>query len=227
MDRQTPILENPKAPAAVLVIGDATWRLVAWLANFDFIMSMREERLAMIFQSLLKWGWLILLAYAILRVWRSPKSTAKKTIQWEWVTYIGLLAFMSGVLLATWASGGVPRVVVGWSGAVDGCNGMLDTSRLVGYKDNYRIGFACTVEDATVDQFEDERIGVSNAFTITGGTVPVLILYKGTKMEGVPVVGGRTNTWAFLFPKDEDIKTVKKLSDIKRYGGVLLVQGQM
>jgi len=226
-DNKTPILESPKAPAAILGLGDALWKFVAWLGNFDFIMSMREERLAMIFESLLKWGWLIILGYAVLRYFTRPATAERRIIHWEMVTYVGLLAFMSGVLLATRAAGGVPPVVVGWGGALDGCNGTLNTSRLVGYADKYKVAMVCSVQDPTLDQFEDERIAVSNSFTITGGAVPALIIYKGTKMEGVPHIGQLTNNDAFLFPKDEDVKSVKKLSDIRKYGGILLRQGQM
>src|ERR1700687_503986 len=86
-----PLFENPKTPAAILVIGDAIWRIIAWIGNFDFILSMREERLAMIFESLLKWGWLIILGYALVRFWTRPKTTERKTIHWEMVTYVGLL----------------------------------------------------------------------------------------------------------------------------------------
>ena len=78
-----------------------------------------------------------------------------------------------------------------------------------------------------MDQFEDQRIAVSNSFTISGAVIPVLILYKGTKMEGVPQLGAQTQIDAFLFPREEDVKSIKCLADIKRYGGILLRQEPM
>jgi hypothetical protein len=220
----TPILEKPQTPAAILALGDLVWRVVAWLGNFDFIMSMREERIAMIFESLLNWGWLVILGWAILRFIRSRSNTNKKFLEWEMIAYVALVAFMAGVLLAVQAAGGMPRVLVAWGGTLDGCTAAVDTSRLVGYVDKYKIAVICGVEDSTVDQYEDTRIAVSSARTITGATVAVTIPYKGTAMEGVAALGTPTDHWVFLFPKDEEVASVKKLSDIKKYGGIPLWQ---
>ncbi len=216
-------LENPKTPAAILGVGTAIWKIVSFFGNFDFVLSMREERLALIFESLLKWGWILLLLYAIYRYWKSP--TNKSSIHWEMVAYVGILTFMFGVLLATWASGGVPTVIVGWGADTEGCSAIVDTKRLVGFSDNYKVAIACLVEDPTTDKFEDDRLAVSNAFTITGGSISIQVPYQGTKMKGVPQLGQLTSHTAFLFPKDEDVRSIKRLSEVKKYGGILLRAG--
>jgi hypothetical protein len=94
---------------------------------------------------------------------------------------------------------------------------------LVGYTNRYKVALACQVVDPTVDRFDEERIAVSNPFTITGGSVIILVNYKGTKMEGVAKTGGQTQFTAFLFPKDEDVRSIKRLSDVPKYGGILLL----
>jgi len=58
---------SPKAAPAVLSIGAFLWRALAWWENVDFILSVREERVAVTLQLLLDWGWLVLIVVGI--VW--------------------------------------------------------------------------------------------------------------------------------------------------------------
>lgn len=216
------LLENPRAPAAILAIGDAIWAVIAWLGNFDFIMSMQEEKIAMIFEALLKWGWLIILGYAILRYLSKPRRANR----WEMVAYVGVLTFMTGVLLGTWASGSVPTVVVAWGANANGCKVTVDTRRLMGYSNRFKLAVACGINDPKQDFFEDKRIAVSGPYMITGDRFDVIVMYKGTFMKGIPSPENHiASEYVFLFPKDEDPKVIKQLSEIKKYGGTLLLNG--
>jgi hypothetical protein len=216
--------DNPRIPAAILLVGDLLWKSITWLRNFDFIFSMREERLAAIFEGLLKWGWVVILVYALARL-AVPGKPSKKTTQREMLIYVGVLAFISGTLLGTWAAGSEPQIAVDWGGNTEGCGATLDTSRLIGYADKYKVATACKLADPAVDDYSDQRIAFSDSFTITGDRQNIVIWYKGTKMEEPARTSERemkTRHFTLLFPKDEDVHVLKSLSQIKTYQGILL-----
>jgi hypothetical protein len=48
--------DSPKAAPAVLSIGALLWRVLAWWENVDFILSVREDRVAMTLQLVLDYG---------------------------------------------------------------------------------------------------------------------------------------------------------------------------
>jgi hypothetical protein len=216
-------LDKSKAPAILLGIGDLVWKTISALGNFDFIFSMREERLAMIFESLLKWGWLIILGWAIFRYLKSPRRPG--TIYWEMVIYVGIIAFMSGSLLATWGAGSEPLVNIGEGDFTLNTTYMdLDTTRLVGYADRYKVVVAWVWRDPQVDMYEETHLAISNPFTITGGTLRIVTPFRGTTLESVlgPNYVGQISGLFFLFPKDENPKdSIKRLSDVPKYRGIL------
>ena len=183
---------------------------------------MRQEKVASLAEGFLKWGWLILVLWAIFRYLTVPRATEKKVIHWEMVTYVGVLCLMTGVLFGSWAATGAPQLNVGMGPITsEGAIMEIDTAPLVGFSDDYRVVGAVVYRDPATDMYEDDRIALSNPFTITGQRMHIEVPFAGTKLY--PFQGGWTVTSViFIFPKDEDPKaSVKRLSDVKKYHGIL------
>jgi hypothetical protein len=177
-----PIIDfnSPKAAPTILTLGAVALRILAYWEDVDFILSVREEKIAMTLQLLFEWGWLALAIVGI--VWalgahKSPTDTTK--VHWGMVTCVGILAFMLGTLITVHAMGSSPVVLLGWGGdpATRSCSAQVDTRRLVGLKDKERLILICGVADPTKDPIEDERIAVSQPFTITGQATNITVPY--------------------------------------------------
>jgi hypothetical protein len=112
-EKSTTTLEKiePKTPAGVLVLGSIAWRLLSWVSNIDFILSMREEKIAMLFQILLSWGWIVIIALGIL--WAIVSRDTRRTYGGMSLS-VGVLAFMFGALIATYATQSVPQLLTAW-----------------------------------------------------------------------------------------------------------------
>jgi hypothetical protein len=141
---------------------------------------------------------------------------------------------MGGLILLSWLpfviqgyqSPPLPAFVVGWGGAMDGCGAAIDTSGFVRVAEKYRLLLICRIIDPSIDQMEDEKIAVSKPFGITGGIVQILIAYSpSAPIREVAKLGTTTNIQVALLPKDQDGSRIKRLSDILREGGQILVQG--
>src|SRR6267378_6475949 len=155
-----PLLDfnNPKASGILLLLGAPLLRLLALLEGIDFILSIREEKIAMALQLFLDWGWLILTVVAIvwiLSVRKSPVDPAK--VHSGMVTSVGILAFMAGTLITVHAIGSTPMVLMSWGGdaIAKNCSATIDTSRLVGLKDKDKVVLLCGAFDPTRDAMED------------------------------------------------------------------------
>src|SRR6266478_1617589 len=201
-------LDNPKAAPTILAIGAAVWKLIAVIANVDFVLSVREERLAMMFQFLLDYGWIILIVVGIVWALQAHRNPDRERVHWGMAVSIGVLSFMSGVLIAVYATGSLPNIMQQWTGdwASQTCNAVIDTSRLVGFKGGYRVVLICGASDPKIDPQEDNRIAVSTPFHITGS--PVGQQTGFTLWHAVA-----------LLPKESDPASVKRVSDVYRQGG--------
>src|SRR5712691_10327310 len=144
-----------KSPALVLGLGALLWRLASWGSNIDFILSLREERVAVFFQFLLNWGWMILPILALL--WGLVKRDTRTTYGGMTLS-VGIVAFMFGALIVTYATQTPPQVVGGWGVDTNGCTEMVDTSRLTGFASGYRFATVCGVVDPSIDKIDDGRI---------------------------------------------------------------------
>jgi hypothetical protein len=221
--------DSPKAAPAVLTVGAAIWKGIAELANVDFILSVREERLAMMFQFILDYGWLLLVVVGLIWILQAHRSPDRERIHWGMVASVGILAFMTGILVSVYATGSLPNIMQQWSGDPMGqtCNAQVDTSRLIGFKNGYRLVLICGASDPKVDPQEDDRIAVSAAFHITGQPVAVLApfgnLAEFIKQSPAPPPGQQTGfvLWhaVALIPKESDPASIKRVSDVYRQGG--------
>jgi len=109
---------------------------------------------------------------------------------------------------------------------MDGCTAMIDTSSFAKAAVKYRVLLACRIFDPTVDELEDDKIAVSKPFQITGGMVSIVINYgPSDPIRSVAKLGTQTAVIVFLLPKDQDGTNVKRLSDVGKEGGQILIQG--
>jgi hypothetical protein len=142
---------------------------------------------------------------------------------------------MAGLVLMSWLPyvlmGGpgadrIPLLIVAWSGAENGCNAAVDTSGIAKASEKYRLFLVCHITNPAVDQLEDESIAISKPFNITGGLVQILILYPpGSEITKVAKLGTQTTHTLVLLPKDKDGSTIRKLSDVSREGGQIILPG--
>ena len=227
--------DSPKAAPTVLTIGAALWKATAELANVDFILSVREERLAMMFQFVLDYGWLILIFVGVIWALQAHRSPEKERIHWGMVFSASVLSFMVGILVSVYATGSLPNIMQQWSGdgAAQTCTAQVDTSRLIGFKNGYRVVLICGATDPKVDPQEDSHIAVSAAFHITGQPVGIVVplgnvmeIVKQVPPAPVPLPAGQQAAIGFMLwhsvaviPKDSDPGSIKRVSDVYRQGG--------
>lgn len=234
---------SPKAPPTLLTIGALLWRVIAWWEDVDFILSIREEKIAMTLQLLLDWGWLVLVVVGIVWALGAHKTPGDTTsVHWGMVTAVGILAFMMGILITIRAVGSTPMVLTAWGGDSVSkiCSAGIDTSRLVGLKDKNRIILLCGAFDPVRDPIEDDRIAVSQPFTITGQTVSVVAPY-GAMAEAVSEITKLASSQknqmpnpAFMLwhavaviPKDVNVTEIKRASDVAKRGGKIVTEPQV
>jgi hypothetical protein len=239
-----PILNfnSPKAPPTILTLGALLWRGIAWWADVDFILSIREEKIAVTLQLLLDWGWLVLVIVGI--VWalganKTPKDTT--SVHWGMVTAVGILAFMTGTLITIRAVGSTPMVLTGWGGDSNAknCSAIIDTSRLVGLKDKDRIILLCGTVDALRDPIEDDRIAVSQPFTITGQSAGIVAPFgameaavreltklASSQIPAMPNPGFMLWHAVAVIPKDVNVAEIKRVSDVAKRGGKIVTEPQ-
>ena len=220
---------SPKAAPAVLSIGALLWRILAWWENVDFILSVREERVAMSLQLILDYGWIVLILVGIvwfLGAYRTPQDTSK--VHWGMVTAVAILAFMTGSLVAVYATGSLPNVFTGWGGdpVNKTCNANFDTSRLVAMREKYHVILVCGMVDSTTDPEEDTRISISRPFSITGQPLGIVVPYGALRSATDTIPQNQSFAlWhsAALFPKDIEVSELKRVSDIEKRGGRMIV----
>jgi len=137
-----------------------------------------------------------------------------------------LVSWLPYILVTSKASNVIPQFLVAWGGTDKGCTVVVDTSGIVRTKDKYRLFLACQISDPTVDQLEDERIAVSKPFKITGGLVQISILYEPS--SGIATIAkprSVTNIIVVLLPKDQDGSRIRRLSDVNKEGGQIIIPG--
>jgi hypothetical protein len=210
---------QPKGPALVLGLGSLLWKLASLVSNIDFILSLREGKVAVFFQFLLNWGWILLPVLALL--W-GLTSRDTRTTHGGMTFSVGVISFLFGALLVTYATQTDPQLITGWGNDPNAsiCNIAVDTSRLNGFADHWRIVGVCGVNDSTIDQMEDGRIAISTTFHITGGPVPISVPFSDALSQAAKS-GKYNGMWyaILLIPEDEDMTRIKKLSEAKKDGG--------
>jgi hypothetical protein len=126
------------------------------------------------------------------------------------------------------------------------CTADIDTSRLTGFADDYRLVLLCGIMDASIDYLDDTRIAVSAPFHIStnsngpgimGIVAPLGKLAEVAKTAGSPPPGltappGQSFSVTFqmwhaiaIIPNDVQSSSINKASDVKQLGGRIITEG--
>ena len=185
------------------------------------------------FQFILDYGWIILIIVGVVWALQAHRSPEKERIHWGMVFSVGILSFMGGILVSVYATGSLPNIMQQWAGdwPSQSCNALVDTSRLIGFKKNYRAVLICGASDPKVDPQEDARIAISAPFHITGTPVSIVAPMGNLAQIAKDVVAtvpspapGQQAAFMLwhavaLIPKDSDPAAIKRVSDVERQGG--------
>lgn len=122
---------------------------------------------------------------------------------------------------------GEPQRVISkqaWGTMQDGCYVVMDGSKLQSYSDKYNLFIACGITDPTTDVNQDTTITISSPFTITDNSIAIKAKFTPELLERGKSAQQPATVWQqpFLFPKKGDMSRVKKLSDIREFGGKIV-----
>ena len=183
------VAEDPDVIASALIaIGSPIWKLISNISNIDFLLSINEQKFSMMFNFFENTRWLLLTIFGavwlLLKLIRRNHSRTKEfSPSWGLVGAIGVMVFIFAVLITVRSTGSVPNVVMRWGGQAGACNGVFDSSRLVAFKQDYKVALVCGAEDPTTDRLQDKKVTFSNVFTITGGPIAITALYRPATLE--------------------------------------------
>lgn len=233
------------APLTVL-IGAVLIRLLEWAEHIDFLLSVRDEKLATLLQVFRDFGWWIVgLGAAIWFLYeyrRHQKDETARGSIGSLVASAAFIAFLLGSFITVRATGSLPNVIGNYGGdtAKKICTADIDTSRLSGFEDDYRLILLCGMMDPSTDAMDDTRIAVSSPFHIESSTIglkgivaPLGNLTSILQTAGTPPTTspGQTAVFQFqmwhavaLIPKGVESSSIKRASDVKQLGGRLLTE---
>jgi hypothetical protein len=211
--------------SAVLAVGALLWKFVSVWSDIDFLLTIREEKFAVFFDLLQSVGWIALViigaVWFLVRWLTRGSAEPHRAPTWSMVAACTIIAFLFGVLIAVRSSGGVPHVIASWGNTPNSCHAVIDTSRLLSFRDKYKLGLACGLTDPTLDKLEDERISVSNPFEIIPGAVNIVVLYREEMAKRFP---DSSRMWfePLLIPNGVSTAKIAKLSDLLKMNGKII-----
>ncbi|MBI4485584.1 MAG: hypothetical protein HY655_06190 [Acidobacteria bacterium] len=134
-------------------------------------------------------------------------------------------------------------VLIGYGTDPPNCGAEINGAALMDFREKYEVGIVCGLEDPRFDRFEDLRVTASHGYTITPTTIRILAPYSqrmkaasDAAIEEVrktippdkpnTLVQLRLRVWheVTLLPKGFDVASIRRLSDVSRYGGMVLSQ---
>src|SRR5882672_5672561 len=170
------------APITVL-LGDVVIRSLEWAEHVDFLLSVRDEKLATVLQIYRDFGWWIIGLGALL--WfayeyrRQKKDATARGSIGSLVASVAFVSFLLGSIITVRATGALPNIIVNYGGDVNNqtCVADIDVSRLFGFAEDYRLILLCGMMDPSKEALDDTRIAVSSPFHINAG--------GGTGIKGI------------------------------------------
>ena len=172
-------LTEERRPALILAIGGVVWKIISEISNIDFLLSIRDQEMAYVFQFVLNYGWLIILAACFVWYFFAKKPVAPSPT--GMLVAVGLLCFLFGISVAIKAVGTNSDLVsVGSWGGVIGTNpprlhATLNTSRLINFKESHKLMLVCFHWDGRTDQLDAKQIIKSNPYDITSDSVTLFV----------------------------------------------------
>jgi hypothetical protein len=213
--------------SAILGFGSILWKVVSAVSNVDFLLSIKEERFAVLFNFFENTGWwLLAIVGAIWAIGRyfSKAQTRKRAPDWGMLISSAIITFLFGALIAVRSSGTVPNVITSY-GHFNGntCVATLDTKRLLIFADDYKVALVCGLTDPAVDKIADDRIALSNFFTIPQNAGLDIQVHFGDKMQKAVTQAG-LSVWheAVLIPNGVSWDKIKSLSDVINLRGKII-----
>lgn len=127
-------------------------------------------------------------------------------------------------------------VLLGWGSAAAYCNATINGSLLMPWSTKFDLAAICGVTDPTRDKYEDTRITVTPGFSIHAENIVISVPFSSSTGQAVDeavkmAAPGAPNGTAvqlsfwielFLIPKNTDLTNIHRISDVARYGGVLV-----
>jgi hypothetical protein len=135
----------------------------------------------------------------------------------------------------------VEKVVQKWGARFpgdDNCNVSLRGSEIITFASKYRVALVCGIDDPTVDKFDDRNIIVSRLYVINPDVMFISVAQSDQMKKviqkqlsdaaqnyprGTQVVVA-VGKWfeVALLPKSTNTTDIHRLSDVARYGGIIL-----
>jgi hypothetical protein len=181
--------------------------------------------------ALMYWQVRIMMAAAPVQV-RGTETAAKRLSYWP-VIGMGILVVLAWIPyifhLGQQPLGGI---ILAWGNVSDGCYDSLDTSKLMEYSGKYYVAMSCGIANPAMDYLQDTTIAMSSPFTITKSPITIeakftpqlLDMMKALAALNPPQVGSMWRQ-AYLLPKNVDISRIKRMSDVREFGGKLIPAG--
>ena len=209
--------------ALVLALGSVGSKVLSAAEHIDFLVSIREQHFKVLFDFWESTGWWLALIvgviWGVLRFVKG-KGSYSSTPSWGLVLSFCLMSFVFGSIIAAKSSGEIPRVITSWGGSPP-CNALIDTSRLLSFRDDYKVGLICIVGDPQTDIMANKHILISNLFHITPAGVQIMV---PGNIPGLENITGPTpiSFVAFIVPNNIEREKIATMGDVSTLGGKLL-----
>jgi hypothetical protein len=224
-------LQDQDAQASlVLTIGTFAWRAISYWEHADFLLSVKQENFAVMFEFFDYGGWaLFALLGGIWFFWAAKikdRTIVEVGPSWGMVIASAIVAFLFGSLITIMASSGVPSVITSWGGNANQCASIIDTSRLSTFRHGYKLVLICGISDPKIDLLNNDKIMISQPFEIAPGGVHIVTdtVRQQDKWKSVQQPGISVQIWviAVLFPSGISIDKINTLQDVINLGGKII-----
>ena len=224
------LVSDPEALASVVLgAGALLWRALSAWANVDFLLSIREEKFAIMFAFFKLTAWWIVgigsLIWLISRFFKKRSLVEREYPGWPLLISSCIVEFLFGALLAVKSTGSVPKVLMRWTvGDVNRCSSTVDTNRLMTFATNYKLAVVCLAPNQTVDILENDDITVSNLYTIIQGGIDVVPQTDPRLKVALSKNGNTIDYFAVIVPSGITKEKITKLQDVISLGGKILTE---
>jgi hypothetical protein len=238
---------SAQAAPATILIGTLLIRGLEWAEHVDFLLSVRDEKFATLLQIYRDYGWWVIavaaLFWFVYEFRRNKQDRTTRGSIGSLVASVAFVSFLLGSLIAVKATGSLPNIIQNYGGNPNDqtCNADIDTSRLSGFAEDYRLILLCGAMDVSKDPLDDTRIAISSPFHIIEGSgmrgisapmgnLTEVLKYADKSKTPIAPKGQSTflnfQMWhaVALVPKDVHGESIKRAADVKQLGGRILTE---
>src|SRR5207245_10912971 len=109
MQMITPDSFRPKIPPAILIVGSLAGKLISWVSNSDFLLSIKHETFLLMLGWLISYGWWFMAGVGV--IWAYNARGTGRILAPSLLTVLGDLAIVLWILLPAIAMIEAPRVM--------------------------------------------------------------------------------------------------------------------